>query len=296
MRRLPPLSSLRAFEAAARHQSFKKAAEELGVTPTAISHQIRSLEDILGRPLFERLTRKVVMTESARQLFPPLQQGFDLFATAVERVTAEPERAAVVVTTTTAFAAHWLVPRLSAFRQEQAVTLSVLASDDLVSLEAGKADLALRLLSESEAPREGELLLRDRFAPLASPSLNISDPERLESVPLIRFDWRHFAPNRPDWSKWLEAAGLGHLRVEPRLHFNEESHALQAAIAGQGVALMSLTLADEALRRGLLVRPFATTIPGQSYYLLRARKRSTNARVDAVEDWLREEAARASTE
>lgn len=296
MRRLPPLASLRAFEAAARQMSFKKAAEELTVTPTAISHQIRLLEETLGLRLFERRTRQVVLTEAGQQLFPALRDGLDLMADAIERTAKERDRPSVVITTTTAFAAHWLVPRLSGFRERHPrIALSLLASDDVISLEGGKADLALRLADGPPPGLAATALFRDRFTPLASPALAIAEPADLERTALIQFDWHHPMPEKPTWSTWLAAAGLQRLRLAPQLRFNEESHALQAAIAAQGVALFSLTIASDALRRGLLVRPFETTIAGQTCYLLRRRQPGTNRSIEAVSAWLLEQAADADS-
>jgi LysR family glycine cleavage system transcriptional activator len=291
MRRLPPLASLRAFEAAARHTSFKKAAEELAVTPTAISHQIKLLEDILGLKLFQRRTRQVIMTEAGQQLLPPFREGFDLMAGAIERMAAHRAHPSVVITTTTAFAAHWLIPRLATFRQRHPeIALSVLASDDIINLEAGKADLAIRLSSSRPAEREAKPLFSDRFALVASPTLKVTTPADLERTPLIEFDWYRPQTDMPSWPKWLTAAGLGRLTLSPQLRFNEESHAFQAAIAGQGVALFSLTIADDALRRGILVQPFDTTIPGQTYYLVRGRS-PVGSPGDAVSAWIVDEAS-----
>lgn len=290
MRRLPPLASLRAFEAAARHLSFKTAAEELGVTPTAISHQVRLLEDVLGQKLFERRTRQVLLTEAGQQLLPPVRDGLDRMADAVARVAARSKRGSVVITTTTAFAAHWLVPRLGAFRDAHPeIALSLLASDEVISLESGKADLAVRLADAPPRDISATALFHDRFAPVASPRLGIADAADLERTPLIQFDWHRPRPDMPSWPKWLAAAGLDRLALAPHLRFSEESHALQAAVAGQGVALISLAIAGDALRRGLLVRPFETTIPGQTYYLLRPDAQS-GASVDAVARWLLAEA------
>jgi LysR family glycine cleavage system transcriptional activator len=290
MRRLPPLSSLRAFEAAARHLSFKKAAEELAVTPTAISHQIRLLEEVLGQRLFERQTRQVILTNAGQQLFPPLREGLDLIAGAAARVSTLRERASVVVTTTTAFAAHWLVPRLTDFGlSHPGIALSVLASDDIVNLEAGKADLAVRLADSPPTHGKATALFRDRFALVASPSLGIEKPKDLERAVLIQYKWHRPRPGMPSWSRWLEMAGLGRLKLTPQLSFSQESHALQAAIAGHGAALLSLTLASDALRQGLLVQPFPTTIPGQTFYLLQAKVTPASP-VDAVKEWLVREA------
>lgn len=286
MRRLPSLASLRAFEAAARHMSFKKAAEELAVTPTAISHQIRLLEETLGRKLFERRTRQVALTEAGQQLLPSVRDAFDIMAGAVERIAASPGHHAVVITATTAFAAHWLVPRLAAFRQRHpAIALSVLASDEVVNLDAGKADLAIRL--SGSLPQDGyaRVLFRDRFAPVASPVLKIRTPEDLARTPLIQFDWHRPRTDWPTWPKWLAAAGLEDRSPLPQLRFNTESHALQAAIAGQGIALLSLPMAGDALQRGLLEQPFGTTIPGKTYYLVRGR-RAPGQQTDAVWAWI----------
>lgn len=291
MRRLPPLASLRAFEAAARHLSFKAAAEELAVTPTAISHQVRLLEDTLGRQLFERRIRQVDLTEAGQQLFPAVRDGLDRMARAVERIAARAERPSVVVTTTTAFAAHWLVPRLGAFRERHpTIALSLLASDDIVSLESGRVDLAVRLADSPPRDVGATVLFHDRIAPVASPLLRIAEAADLERTPLIQFDWHRPRPGMPSWSKWLAAAGLDRLALTPHLRFSEESHALQAAIAGQGAALISLVIAGDALQRGLLVRPFEPTIPGQTYYLLHARP-DVAPPVEAVSDWLLAEAA-----
>ncbi|WP_129790751.1 LysR substrate-binding domain-containing protein [Sphingosinicella sp. CPCC 101087] len=292
MRRLPPLGSLRAFEAAARHSSFKQAAEELGVTPTAISHQVRLLEDNLGRRLFERRTRQVILTEAGRQLYPALRDGLDAMHDGVDRVRRQGESPTAVITTTAAFAAHWLVPRLSVFSERHpSIAIAVLATDEVVSLEGGKADLAVRLAGRPPAEHGAIALFDDHFTPVASPTLNISRLADLEKVPLIHFDWHRPRPDAPDWPKWLAAAGHEHREAMAAFRFNEESHALQAAIAGQGVALFSLTIASEPLRRGLLVRPFATTIPGQTYYLLRRPTRQAGAAVEAVSQWLLRQAA-----
>lgn len=271
--------------------SFKKAAEELAVTPTAVSHQIKLLEETLGQKLFERRTRQVIITEAGQQLLPPLRDGFDLMAGAVERIAANRVHRSVVISTTTAFAAHWLVPRLTRFRQRHpAITLSVLASDEIVNLEAGKADLAVRLADSRPAEHNPTALFSDQFTLVASPALNISGRDDLERTPLIQFDWYRARPDMPSWPKWLAAAGLDSFTRWPQLRFNEESHAFQAAIAGQGAALLSLAIAGDALRRGLLVQPFETTIPGQTYYLLRGRP-ATGSSVDAVSAWILDEAA-----
>ena len=145
MRRLPPLAALRAFEAAARHSSFKRAAEELHVTPTAISHQIRQLEQAIGTPLFERRTRQVVPTPEGHVLLPVLTEGFDSFARAIDGLTRKSRRTTVTLSATPGFTAKWLVPRLAAFRKARPdIDLTLLATLDVVDVKGGAADLALR--------------------------------------------------------------------------------------------------------------------------------------------------------
>lgn len=296
-RRLPPLASLRAFEAAAHFLSFKKAGEDLGVTPTAISHQVRLLEEFLGVKLFERRVRQVTLTAAGRTLFPALQEGLDRFEEAVGRVAAQRETPIVVLTTTTAFAAHWLMPRLARLRAAHPeLTLSLLATEELVSLESGQADIAIRLGGGMADGYDVVPFIRDRFAPMASPALEISGEEAFERLPLIDFDWSRPMAGKPDWPSWFEAAGLSWLTVAPTLHFNQESHALQAAIAGQGIVLFSLTLAAEPLAQGHLCQPFETTISGGTYSLRRAQRVQHSPHTQSVWHWLLEEAGRSCSQ
>lgn len=170
MRDLPPLSALRAFEAAARHLSFKKAAEELAVTPTAISHQVRQLEEWLGQQLFERHVRRVALTREGRELFPSLREGFDLMIRGIDALRTPPSQEVLTLSSTVAFTSKWLVPRVPAFRAAcPGLDLRLHASDDAVDLRAGGVDLAIRYGRGVHAGLRSELLLQDRFAPVCSP-------------------------------------------------------------------------------------------------------------------------------
>lgn len=288
MRRLPPLAALRAFEAAARHLSFKRAAEELLVTPTAISHQIRLLEETLGLKLFERRNRRVAMTGAAQRLFPVLRDGFDSFAATLDELRRAPRRAAVTVSATRAFTAQCLVPRAARFHAAHpAIDLRLHASDDPVDLRAGTVDLAIRYGAAPYAGLDARTLAADRFAPVAHPSLGLARPADLARHPLIHFEWRHRFPGQPDWPRWLSAAGLDTRTAEgPALRFTDESHAIQAAVAGQGVALLSLLLVAPQLESGSLVQPFGPSLPGQAYHLLQAPGEAHRSAVSAVADWL----------
>jgi LysR family glycine cleavage system transcriptional activator len=285
MRRLPPLAALRAFEAAARHLSFKRAAEELLVTPTAISHQIRLLEETLGLRLFERRTRQVAMTDAAQRLYPVLRDGFDAFARTLDGLSAEARPRAVTLTATRAFTARRLVPRMASLQQRRPdIVLRLLAADEPVDLAAGTADLAIRYGSGLYPGLRSQPLGIDRMAPVAHPGLGLTAPEQLAGHRLVHFEWRVAHPDKPSWPRWFAAAGL----PEPSagaLHCSDESHAIQAVAAGHGVGLLSLTLVAEELANGTLVQPFGPAIEGMGFHLLR-RPGPESEPVAAVRDWV----------
>jgi LysR family glycine cleavage system transcriptional activator len=286
-RRLPPLGSLRAFEAAARHLSFKKAAEELAVTPTAVSHQIRLLEDTLGITLFRRQARRVLLTEPGQRLFPVLREGFDAFSEALADISAQRSKPSVTITATTAFSAHWLLPRLPALgRASPKTSLSILATEDVLDLHDGRADIAIRRIGTVPPGHDSALLRHDCFGVMATASMSMNTLQDLERATLIQFDWKRNDADTPDWPKWLAAAGASNIRPKHVLRFSDESQALQAAIAGQGVGLFSLAVAGESLRIGLLQLCFPITLPGKPYYLMRSSQKLTTPHAAGVWEWL----------
>lgn len=292
MRRRLPLSALRAFEAAARHGSFKQAAHELAVTPTAVSHQIRALEDLTGMPLFERNPRKVVLTDSGAQLYPVLREGFDAFEAALERLARTRRRARVTISATSAFTTKWLVPRVAGFhRLHPGIDLQLHASDETVDLAGSGVDIAIRY---GRGPYPGllaEPMFTDWFAPVANPSLGIATPADLGRAPLIHFDWRRPLPDNPTWQVWFAQAGLPAVEPAAQLHFSDEGHAIQAAVAGQGIAQLSLALVREELSAGQLVQPFGPAIAGHTYHLLMPGNGTRGPAAAAASAWLRAEAA-----
>lgn len=287
MRRLPPLSQLRAFEAAARHRSFKLAAEELAVTAAAISHQIRQLEERLGLALFERRTRHVVPTAPARSLYPVLRESFDAFAEAIAALTPSHTSSEVTLSVTPAFAAQWLLPRLPDFqRAHPGIGLRLHASDATVDLAHGGADLAVRYGHGPYPGHETLLLASDRFVPVASPRLGLRTPVDLSAHRLIHFQWHRDSDDLPTWPSWLRKARHRHPDARGGLRFSEESHAIQAAIAGQGVALLSQVLVRGELERGVLVAPFGPQLPAPDWHLLRHGASAASAAQAAVWEWL----------
>ncbi len=291
IRQLPPLSALRAFEAAARHGSFKRAASELAVTPTAVSHQIRALEEHVGIVLFERRTRQVVLTDAGAQLYPVLRDGFDAFAEVIGRVMRRRSRAQVTISATIAFTARWIVPRLTAFRARHPdIDLQLQASDEVVNLDSPGIDIAIRYGRGPYPSFSVTPLFADRFAPVFNPMLKVASVSDFAQRPLIDFQWRRRHPDNPTWSRWFAEAGLTEPMESAQLRFSDESHAIQAAVAGQGIALASLALVRDELAAGQLVQPFGPLIAGFRHHVL-TRLGEPASEIAATVQWLEAEAA-----
>jgi LysR family transcriptional regulator, glycine cleavage system transcriptional activator len=291
-RRLPPLSALRAFEAAAAHSSFQRAAVELSVTPTAISHQVRGLEESLGQPLFRRLTRQLVLTPAGLRLFHALREGFDQLEAGVRALRMPAAGETVTLSTNTAFAAKWVLPRLAAFRAAcPGIELRLHASDTVVDLARGDADLAIRSGRGKWPGLATAELMRERYAPMCSPALGLRRARDLPKHRLIHCDWQPNAQAPAVWPRWFDEAGLAQPKARSRsaasgLSFSDETHALLAALAGQGVALLSLTLTAGELASGALVQPFGPVLETGSYFLATASGREREPAVRTVWEWI----------
>lgn len=285
--RLPPFSTLRAFEAAARLGSFKLAAHELAVTATAISHRIRVLEEHLERPLFERKVRAVALTADGRTLHAAVSSGLHTIVAAMEQLR-QPDRSTVTLSTTPAFATKWLVPRLGAFQAEHpGIDLYIHTSNTPVDLEAGNVDLAIRYGHGQYPGVTAALLMEDSFAPVASPALANGLGTAVPKWPLIHFDWHRAPPADLTWQAWARAAACEAMRpFDTGIRYSEEIHAIQAAVAGQGVALLSLLLVEQELRQGLLQVLANPALPAMSYHLVKPGQRRQTQAAGVVEAWL----------
>jgi LysR family glycine cleavage system transcriptional activator len=295
MRKLPPLIELRAFEAAARHLSFKQAAAELGVTPTAISHQIRLLERYCGHPLFRRRPRPLTMTEAGARLFPVIRDGLETFATAIATVKRDGAKQPLRVTTTNAFASRWLVPRLSRWRRGN-VPLEVIGTDAVLDLGADDADVAIRIMASMPTDGVAKELFRDSFWPVCSPQL-LSNGGRLKRAAdlrrhvLIHWYWPPFIPNAVTWQRWLAVArkrwrDVPDLNEMDHLSFREELHAIEAVLAGQGIGICSDVLVAHELETGVLVKALDLKLPGQGFYLVQVPGHPRQRAIDAFSAWL----------
>ncbi|MET0568757.1 MAG: LysR substrate-binding domain-containing protein, partial [Hyphomicrobiaceae bacterium] len=256
MHRLPPLVELRAFEAVARHMSFKKAAVELGVTPTAISHQIRLLERYCGCALFCRRPRPLALTEDGARLFPVLHDGLGAFDKVLASVRRDTGLQPLRITTTNAFASRWLVPRLPLWRAlHPNAPLEVIGTDGVIDLHSGEADVAIRYTRTKPADGVADKLLSDRFFPVCSPSLARSPFQSgndLRGNVLVHSYWSPADAEAPRWQRWLAAArrkwrDVPEFSEMEHLSFREELHAIEAVLAGQGVGLFSDVLVAPAL-------------------------------------------------
>ncbi|WP_454909454.1 LysR substrate-binding domain-containing protein [Variovorax gossypii] len=291
-RQLPPLLSLRAFEAAAAHLSFQRAALELSVTPSAISHQVRALEDTLGQPLFRRLTRQLALTPAGQRLFDDLRMGFDVLEAGIDKLRRPTKSPQVTLTTNTAFAARWLLPRMAAFREAcPGIELRLHASDTLVDLARGDADIAVRSGSGNWPGLTVRELMPERYAPMCSPMLGLKRMADLPKHQLIHCSWQPQALAPALWPRWFKEAGIAqrHVRTAKApsgLSFSDETHAMLAALGGHGVALLSLTLSAEELRNGALVQPFGPALDTGSYFLATANGREREPAVRAVWEWI----------
>ncbi|MFN3581826.1 MAG: LysR substrate-binding domain-containing protein [Pseudomonas sp.] len=286
-RRLPSLSALRAFEAAARHESAKQAAQELSVTATAISHQIRGLEEALGIALFLRKPRQLELTSQGRELQQVLETAFDSISQVVERMSAVPQRQAVTLSTTPAVAVRWLLSWVCMLRDTHPnIDLRIHASHEPVTLDGVTADLAIRYGDGRWPGLIAEKLFDNTFVPACSPHLGLHDVAQLPSHPLIHFRPQGIASAPLDWSTWQKQAKVPGLDVNAGLVFSDETHAISAAVGGQGVALMGRELIEDELKEGRLVQPFGPELVGKPFYLVYPESRRDDPTILAIRDWV----------
>jgi LysR family transcriptional regulator, glycine cleavage system transcriptional activator len=293
-RRLPPLNAMRAFESAGRCGSFVQAAEELCVTPAAISQQIRILEEFLGVPLFFRVPGGTQLTPAGAEWLPQLTRSLDLIAESLACVQPEGGVARLTITAGPAFATHWLVPRLQEFRARQpAVDVRIVADLGLADLERDGVDVAIRF--GHVAAGKGlhvEALIEESVRPMCSPAVAAAlaaDPLDLRSAALIDdCSLRLVDATAPDWARWAQWAGapLGG-KALPSLSFNQADHALQAAMGGAGVMLGRRVLATPAIQSGRLLTLWERDLPtGLWFYFVCRSKALQRPEIQSFRSWV----------
>jgi LysR family transcriptional regulator, glycine cleavage system transcriptional activator len=292
MRRpLPPLNALRAFEATARHLSFSRAAQELHVTPAALSHQIRGLEDILGLKLFHRRARSIELTQPARLIYPGVQAGFEAIREALDRLGRGREDRILVVSAAPGLTAKWLVPRLYRFlARHPDVETRISASIAYANFVSDGVDAGIRLSSGVHPELHVERLSDEWLLPLCSPRLldgerPLRSPQDLVRFPLIQVDLPGLVPT---WADWMSMAAIAGIDTSRGLRLNVADHALDAASEGVGVVLAYKMVAARDIISGRLVAPFGpeVPVPGRAYYFVCARGQEKRAPVKAFRDWL----------
>jgi len=291
-----PLTALRSFEAAGRHLSFSRAAEELFVSQAAISRQIRELETLLGTPLFERLHRKVRLTDAGDRLLGQMTRSFDSIDAIVSEIAEAGTAKSVRVSVEPAIAASWLVPRLDRFRKlHPDIDVLIDFNPRIIDFHGGSAELALRYGRErtSWPDTDAERLVALHDAPMLSPKLLETGPPIASPADLRRHTLLH-EENRHYWENWFTAAGAPDTAALTRGPLLADmALVLQAALRGHGVALGCTFLADDDLAAGALVMPFDTRIPAGAYWLCARNLKALSAPALAFADWVRSEVAKA---
>src|SRR5262245_49125603 len=292
LRRLPPLNALKAFEAAARHESFTRAAEELFVTQGAVSHQVKALEEELGVKLFNRERQRLVITEAGSQYLTILRDAFDRIALGTERLLERQSAGALTVSTSPDFAAKWLVNRLGRFAEEYpSIDLRVSATLHHVDFAREDVDLAVRHGDGNWPGLDVARLSAEQLFPVCCPKLlagrnRLTKPADALKFPLIHVD------DRKDWTRWLEAAGVMGTELSHGPVLNRVSMAIDAAVDGQGIALARTTLAATDLISGRLLRPFAEELRlSKTYWIICPKATAALPKIVTFRDWLLAEAA-----
>ena len=298
---MPQLSALRAFEAAARHLSLTNAAVELHVTPGALSHQIRGLEDFLGVRLFERKVRAIALTAAGKQLYPGLQTGFAQIREAVEGLGAGAQANVLVVSTSPGLTSKWLAPRLYRFAAEHPdIDVRISSSMANANFATDGIDLALRNMP-LDPPRDSSLefekLVDLTYIPVCTPRMlrqhgPVNNAQALARLPLIHDESLAARGASPNWSEWFKAAGVVNVDLKRGLRFTSADHALDAAEEDAGVLLTHDIMAYDGLRTGRLVIPVKLSIAaGRTFQLVRLRGRKPTAAMNAFAKWIKDEAA-----
>ena len=286
---LPSLNGLRAFEAAARHLSFTRAADELNVTQTAISHQIRRLEEQLGKRLFVRKSRALALTRDAADYLPAIRDAFDDLRRATTRLQRPDREGLLTVSTTASLAAKWLVTRVASFQDSHpGIEVRITTSTNLVDFQREEVDMAVRYGRGNWPGLRTHWLVAEDIFPVCSPALingakPLRRPEDLASHTLL-----HTTVAREGWQLWLTAAGLPvSLALRRGLTFDQSFMALQAAMDGLGVALGQTSLVDADIAAGRLVMPFDVVLPADAgYYIVAPDETADSTKIALFRDWL----------
>lgn len=290
-RRLPPLNSLRAFESAARHLSFTKAAEDLFVTQAAISHQIKHLEEFLGVKLFNRKNRQLSLTEEGADYWPQIRDIFEQLKNATENLQSAGEVGPLNVSVTPTFAIEWLIPRLDQFKSLYPdIDVRIMANNDDKEVDFFGEDIDCAIYFANGHYRKGvfqQRLLDEYLIPVCSPRLLVGEPP-LKTLSDLRHHRLLHETSTHDWNRWLEKAGVTGIDLSRGSIFSHTVMVLQAAIHGQGVAIAYSVLAQQEIDSGRLITPFELTVPSlHAYDFVCPGTHQQKPKIAAFRNWLK---------
>ncbi|HEX5078753.1 MAG TPA: transcriptional regulator GcvA [Geminicoccaceae bacterium] len=296
--RLPPLNALRTFETAARHLSFTKAAAELFVTQAAVSHQIKALEEHLGRPLFRRLNRGLMLTDEGQALLPHVREAFDRLADGVRRLRQGQSTGVLTISVLPSLASTWLIPRLRDFQTwHPEIEVHMTATERLVDFAREPVDAGIRYGLGHWPGLRVVRLLSAEMIPVCSPAL-LEGPHPLRTPDdLVHHQLLHVLNAPDEWRMWLTAAGVRGVDPDRGIKFDHTALAIQAALNGMGVAMGPGALVERDLAAGNLVEPFDLELPSNSaYYFVSPEATADQPKIRAFRDWLRAQAAPARSD
>ena len=293
---LPPLNSLRAFEAVGRYLSFSKAADELNVTPGAISQQVRGLEDFLEIKLFKRRNRSIVLTDSGQVFLPLLSDGFAGISAAVDSVRRSQGDEPLTISAAPSFTAKWLIPRLCKFQAlHPEIDVRIDASSRLVDFAREDIDVGIRFGTGEVEGLDSIYLFSYDLIPVCSPDLMhegkaVHDLSDIRHHTLLHSQDTDFDPSFPDWAMWLATAGVDDVDASRGMFFSQGEMVIEAAIEGQGIALGASVMVAGAIESGRLVQPFETRLPVRlSFHLITTRQKWGNPKISAFRQWILDE-------
>jgi LysR family glycine cleavage system transcriptional activator len=298
MNRLPPLKSLQAFEAAGRHLSFTEAARELNVTPGAISQQIRLLEEFLEIKLFKRMNRLIVLTDAGQLFLPMISAGFEQFGDAVNLVRQKRSDGPLTITSAPSFVSKWLIPRLARFKSlHPNIDVRIDTSDRLVDFQHEDIDVGIRFGDGVYPELDTVFLFSFDLIPVCSPELiregkGLKKVSDLKNYTLLHSNYDELDPGWPDWAMWLRVVDAEGVDSDHGIYFNQSDLLFQAAMEGQGVALLASVMAEPEIAAGRLVQPFTARLPVKlNYHLVTTPHKARIEKVAAFSEWVLAESA-----
>jgi len=298
MNRLPPLKSLQAFDAAGRYLSFTEAARELNVTPGAISQQIRLLEESLEIKLFKRMNRLIVLTDAGQLFLPMISAGFEQFSEAVNLVRQKRSDGPLTITSAPSFVSKWLIPRLARFKSlHPNIDVRIDTSDRLVDFQHEDIDVGIRFGDGVYPELDTVFLFSFDLIPVCSPELirkgkGLKKVSDLKNYTLLHSNYDELDPGWPDWAMWLRVVDAEGVDSDHGIYFNQSDLLFQAAMEGQGVALLASVMAEPEIAAGRLVQPFTARLPVKlNYHLVTTRHKAGIEKVAAFREWVLAESA-----